>query len=920
MQCANCSSENSRGRNFCIHCGKALVSDGTGADELDTPDTRGGSGNLDSRLQSLNLRLSSLEARLANLERRLGVSSTSRDPSPPRTAARETVVQPPRPQPQPRPAPVAPAQALSEETAAVSEPPVPEPLEPEPKQAVDWEQVIGGNWLARIGVLALILGVAFFLKLAFDNNWIGPTGRVALGAVGGLALLAAGEFWRKRYPGYAQALSGGGIALLYLSTYAAFAIFELIGIYPSVILLLADSVLAAALALRYESNALAIIGVAGAFSAPFVLGASDPEGQISSSSEANYDLIAYVLAVDAGVLFLSTFRRWHWFRLTALLASLASYGIWYFNFGDAAGALRAEIALTCIFLVFVGVTMFFHLIWTRGPDALDLSLMTFNATAYFAISYALLFEEYREWMGAFSFAIAAFYLGMAYIALRRSPENARLSLIAFGIGVIFLTIAIPVQLDDLAWTTVGWATQATVVISISLAIKSHPARLFGYGLFVLMAGKLLLIDTWIDIQDHDPVLNVRFLAFSMSIVALYVSAFIMWKNTGRVTSYERRAWSVYPILIAAANFLTLWILAAEIFTFYDWRLVTVGWALYGALLVGISFVLNLYSVRLFGYGVFALMAGKLLVDDTWISVLDDDPVLNLRFLAFSAGIVALYFSAFLIWRNAGRMEKSERSAWSVYPILIAAANVLTLWIFTFEVMDFYDRRLVTVGWALYGAAVVWISFARNSPSFRWLAYGIFALMALKLLSEDTPVEALTHDPVLNLRVLAFSAGIVALYFSAFLIWKSPDRLWAYERDPQPVYPILIIVANILTIWILTAEVLGYFDHHIAVERFSEGRSADIQALENARNLSLTALWAVYASVVLAVGIIAKLKAVRLAGLALLAVPVAKVFAYDVFQLEQAYRVAAFIGLGALLLIGGYLYQRYARAIREFVTE
>ena len=793
MQCANCSGENSRGSSFCIHCGKALVSDGTGADAPDTPDTQGGSGNLESRLQSLNLRLSSLEARLANLERRLGVSSTSRGPSPAGTAARDAAVhaRPPR-RPQ---RPHTPDQALREETVAVSE-----AFEPEPSQAVDWEQVIGGNWLARVGVLALILGVAFFLKLAFDNDWIGPTGRVALGAVGGLAMMGAGEFWQKRYPGYARALSGGGVGLLYLSTYAAFAIFDLIDIYPAVVLLLIESVVSAVLALRYESNALAIIGVAGAFCAPFVLGASDLEGRASSSSDgAGYDLIAYVLAVDVGVLVLSTFRRWYWFRLTALLASLASYGIWYIEFGDAAGALGAEIALTCIFLVFVGVTTFFHLIWVRGPRTLDLSLMTFNATAYFAISYVVLFNEYRDWMGGFSLAIAVFYLGMAYIALRRSPENARLSLFAFGIGVIFLTIAIPVQLDDMAWTTVGWATQGTVLIWLSFATKSHAPRFFGYGLFVLVAVKLLSFDTLISVSDDDPVLNVRFLAFSMSIAALYLCSFAIWRSADQLTALERRAWSVYPILVIAANF-------------------------------------------------------------------------------------------------------------------------LTLWIFTAEVMDFFDQRLVTVGWAIYSALLVWISFMLKSHSIRFFAYGVFALTALKLLYEDTPVEALTHDPVLNLRVLAFSVSIVALSFSAFLIWKSPQRLTTYERDSWAVYPIMLGLANFWTIWILTAEVLDYFNHNIATVRFMEGSRAEIQAMENAQNLSLSVLWAVYALVLLAVGIIGKLRAVRLAGLALLTIPVAKVFVYDVFQLEQAYRVAAFIGLGALLLIGGYLYQRFGRAIKEFVTE
>ncbi|MFC1592987.1 DUF2339 domain-containing protein [Candidatus Omnitrophota bacterium] len=59
---------------------------------------------------------------------------------------------------------------------------------------------------------------------------------------------------------------------------------------------------------------------------------------------------------------------------------------------------------------------------------------------------------------------------------------------------------------------------------------------------------------------------------------------------------------------------------------------------------------------------------------------------------------------------------------------------------------------------------------------------------------------------------------------------------------------------------------------------------------------------------------------RLAALALLAVPVVKVFVYDVFALEQIYRIIAFTGLGLLLLTSGYLYHRYSEAIRGFLTK
>ena len=49
-------------------------------------------------------------------------------------------------------------------------------------------------------------------------------------------------------------------------------------------------------------------------------------------------------------------------------------------------------------------------------------------------------------------------------------------------------------------------------------------------------------------------------------------------------------------------------------------------------------------------------------------------------------------------------------------------------------------------------------------------------------------------------------------------------------------------------------------------------------------------------------------------------PIAKVFVYDVFALERGYRIGAFIGLGVLLMAGGYLYQRYSQAIKGFLVE
>jgi uncharacterized membrane protein len=82
------------------------------------------------------------------------------------------------------------------------------------------EALVGGNWLLMIGIFAIILGCLYFLKLAFDNRWIGDTGRVLIGSFSGLSFLYAGERFQKReYKLYGQAVAGGGISILYLSLY-----------------------------------------------------------------------------------------------------------------------------------------------------------------------------------------------------------------------------------------------------------------------------------------------------------------------------------------------------------------------------------------------------------------------------------------------------------------------------------------------------------------------------------------------------------------------------------------------------------------------------------------------------------------------------------------------------------------------------
>ncbi len=226
--------------------------------------------NLSAAVNEILLRQKRLEERLENVERSLKAPPPASGPMfgslavTPAPAARE-------PLPEPPPAPVA--------VAAEEFPPSPA-----------LETKVGLTIINRIGAVTLVLGVAFFFKWAVDNNWVGPLGRVALGLFAGFGALAMADFlWRKAQQVFAQGITGTGIAIVYVAFYAAFDFYHLTPQVVAFLLLLATTVLAVALALRYASIAIAALGLFGAYLIPLLL---------SNGEDHPWFLVAYLLTLN----------------------------------------------------------------------------------------------------------------------------------------------------------------------------------------------------------------------------------------------------------------------------------------------------------------------------------------------------------------------------------------------------------------------------------------------------------------------------------------------------------------------------------------------------------------------------------------------------------------------------------------------
>ncbi|WP_155797917.1 DUF2339 domain-containing protein, partial [Sorangium cellulosum] len=192
------------------------------------------------------------------------------------------------------------------------------------------EETLGLTWLTRAGAATFLLGALFFFKYASDNAWIGPTGRVAIGAATGAALLAIAEAIRGRTQRrFVHALLGLGLAVLVTSVWASAVLYELI---PFSAAFAAETVLlllGAALALRHRGEAILVLSLVAGFLNPVVL---------STGQDRPLLLFGYLLLMTSVVHAVAAklgFRVAPWL---ALAGHAALFSGWYDRYFDASAA------------------------------------------------------------------------------------------------------------------------------------------------------------------------------------------------------------------------------------------------------------------------------------------------------------------------------------------------------------------------------------------------------------------------------------------------------------------------------------------------------------------------------------------------------------------------------------------------------
>jgi uncharacterized membrane protein len=363
-----------------------------------------------------------------------------------------------------------------------------------------WGWLSGGNALVRVGVVVLFFGVAFLLKYAYEHTHVPVELRLTGVALGACAMLIIGWRLRLRKQVYALAMQGGGVGVLYLTVFGAFRMFDLLPAEIAFVLLLVIAVISAFLAIVQNAMSLAVLAISGGFLAPVLA---------STGSGSHVMLFSYYAVLNLGIFAIALYKAWRPLNVLGFVFTFGIGTMWGARFYRDDMFSSVEPFLLLFFAMYVAIAVIFALRQApRLKHYVDATLLFGTPIVGFGLQVRLV--NPFQYGAAFSaLAMAAIYLGLAAMLYRRHQEALRMLVEAFlALGVIFMTLAIPLALDG-RWTSAAWALEGAAAYWVGVRQSRRAPRVFGL-LMQFGAGVAFLGDMRSAVSDI-PVFNSFYL-------------------------------------------------------------------------------------------------------------------------------------------------------------------------------------------------------------------------------------------------------------------------------------------------------------------------------------------------------------------------------------------------------------------------
>ena len=856
--------------------------------------------------RSTEERLRQLEQEVADLRRNLPAQPSQPSPGQPRFTQETPQADAPEPFPEfeigPEPAAsLGPAVQIEREpepqpTPIASVPAFEQPAAPPPAERPAWLRwLLGGNTVVRVGVVVLFFGVAFLLKYAYEHTHVPIEARLIGLAAGAIAMLLVGWRLRVRRAGYALALQGGGIGVLYLTVFASLRLFGLLPPGAAFVLLLLIAALSAALAVMQNSQSLAILGASGGFLAPILT---------STGGGSHVMLFSYYAVLNAGILAIAWYRSWRPLNLVGFAFTFGIGAAWGAQFYRPELYASTQPFLVLFFFMYLAIPVLFaQRQATRLERYLDATLVF--GVPLLAFGFQLRLMRDIEYGAAFSaLAMSLVYVVLARLLYTRQRELLRMLVEAFlALGVVFVTLAIPLALDG-RWTAAAWALEGAAVVWAGVRQNRWPARAF--GLLLQLCAGLSFLRSASAAYGEVPVLNSFYVGCVLIALAGLFCNWYLDRHREALRPSER--WAV------PATF--LWGLA---------------WWTFGGLLEidrHTRWGLQPDAALLFFTGsaaVFSVLWQRI----AWR--LARYPALALLpLMAVSALGAAVIYS---------RSHPFAELGWLAWPVAFG----VQLWLLRrhedaeAEWLDHLHAGFVWVLAAVGAWELAWVIDQLVAGRAVWplIAWGLVpaALLALLSLRGERiawPVRAHLAAYLIN------GAALLAAFLWGWVIYANV----ASNGDPAPLpyVPVLspldlaqIGALLVISLWLqriqrlqlaeLSGERAALAYAFIGAAAFVAANGILLRTLHHWSGVpfyleamlrsmlvqaALSIFWSVLALGTMVIATRLKLRALWITGAALMGVVVVKLFLVDLSNVGGVERIVSFMGVGLLMLLIGYL--------------
>jgi len=949
--------------------------------------------HLKSKLQNLESKISSLQPKSES--RPFAAESVQKD-IPPTSAPSVFPVNIPQPPPLPPVLPktevVSHSSPTSLEPVFTEAPKIKKPSLP----SIDFEQFMGIKLFAWIGGLLIFFGVAFFVKYSFENNFISPELRVAIGYMTGISFLIGGLlFSKKDYSVLSKTLCATATLVLYGVTFGAHTFYHLFSPTVTFLLMILITVATFLLAVRLDAQVVAILGLLGGFLTPLLL---------STGKDNPLGLFSYIAILDTGLILVALRKRWNH------LTFMAAIGTIIMQVGWAAKFFAVPKVYTAM-NVFLGFEVLFLLAfaWAKKRDQIDkwigssACLMPFVALLF---SFWLMdYPEFGKNPGLiFTFVLAA---DLGLIALAVMHPSLRQIHLAAGMLIFVQLSTWTVSYSDnslLNWGLAFYLVFAilhTVFPIVLQKLRPETPVLWWGHLFPPIA--LVLSIGWILHLPHAPLslwlgiflldlLAIGMAIFTASIFSIAAVLILTLVGAGLCITKIPSELTGLPQLLLLLGSFSVFFFAAGIFAARKIaaRLGSASSEMNGkalpkdlmaqipALSAMLPFVLLIMIVvqlplgnpsAVFGLALLLVILQLGVARFTKIDWLTSVGLISVfaleaawhshRFtheLPFPAlGWYLLYFGIFFAYPFIFRKDLQERvipwgvsalsgplqfiliydvvkhsypalqSYLGILPALFAIPTLLSLiylvrsippenptrnsqlaWFggvaLFFITLIFpiqFSREWITIGWALEGAALLWLYHRIPHRGLRLVGVALLGIVFFRLAVNPAvwSYHPRSTTPILNWYLYTYGIATACLWIGAKLL--APPRHLIRGLNMMGT---LYALGTILAFFLMNIEIADYF---------STGSTLTFKFSGNfARDMTYSIAWALFAIGLLIVGMRKSVKEARYASIALLSFTVLKLIFHDFSRLDQLHRIGATIGVAVLLLFASFLFQRF----------